>query len=115
MAEIRIYATDVVVRLTRLEKVAALHGDVRVPRAAVRAVEQVAAGDALAAVRGFRAPGLHVPGLTKIGTWRRNGGRVFAVVAGRQPAVRIVLAAGARYREIVVSTPDAAAVAAALR
>ncbi|MDN5749933.1 MAG: hypothetical protein L0H64_15685 [Pseudonocardia sp.] len=114
MAEIRIDATDVVVRLTRLEKVAALRGDVRVPRDAVRAVEQVAAGDALAAVRGFRAPGLHVPGLTKIGTWRRAGGRVFAVVAGRRTAVRIVLA-GARYREIVVSTPDAAAVAAALR
>jgi hypothetical protein len=113
VARIRWDGTELVVELTRREKVAALHRDVRVPRGAVRRAALL--DDGLAAVRGLRAPGLHVPGRAKIGTWRGPGGRVFAVVRRQERAVRIELATGQRYRELVVGGPDAAAAAAALR
>jgi hypothetical protein len=75
VAAVRVDDDDVVVALTRLEKVAALHGDVRVPLSAVHAVEVV--DDGPAAVHGVRAPGTAWPGGPKIGTWRRRGGRTF--------------------------------------
>jgi hypothetical protein len=112
VARIRVDATEVVVQLTRGERIAALRGSVRVPRSAVQRAELVP--DGLAAVRGLRAPGLHLPGRAKIGTWRR-GGRVFAAVRDTGPAVRIVLDEGQRYRELVVGGADAAAAAATLR
>jgi len=60
-------------RLTRGEKIAGLLRDVEVPLSAVRDVEVVPSG--LSATTGLRAPGLGLPGLRKIGTWRRAGRR----------------------------------------
>ena len=73
MAELTVRGDELHLTLTRSEKLAGLHGDVREPLAAVREVE--VREDALAAVRGLRAPGLALPGRTKIGTWRRRGWR----------------------------------------
>ncbi|MGV0837940.1 hypothetical protein [Mycolicibacterium thermoresistibile] len=111
MAEIRYDGSDLVVELSTGEKIAALHGDVRVPRAAVRTIDVV--DDALGAVRGVRAPGLGLPGCAKIGTWRRRDGHTFAVARAGRPGVRIRLD-GQRYAELVISVPDAERVAATL-
>ena len=70
--------------------------------------------DALGAVRGTRAPGFSLPGRTKIGTWRGRGRRTFVVARRDVPAVRFALA-GAKDDELIVSTPDADAVAARIR
>ncbi|WP_370332728.1 hypothetical protein [Mycolicibacterium hippocampi] len=112
MAEIRRADGYLHVVLAPLEKVAALHGDLRVPLASVTSV--TVADRPLDDVKGFRSPGLHVPARTKIGTWRRSGRRTFAVARARQSAVRIELT-GERYNTLVVSVPDAATVAQELR
>ncbi|ORB25572.1 hypothetical protein [Mycolicibacterium parafortuitum] len=112
MAELRIEGDQLRLHLTRAEKIAGLHGDIRVPLSAVRSVE--VADDALAAVTGMRAPGLHWPGRTKIGTWRRRGGKTFAVARAGRPAVQIELS-GQDYDRLVVSVADAHADAESLR
>ena len=96
------------VALTTSEKVAGLLRDVDVPLTAVR--EARVEPDALGAVRGIRAPGFAIPGRTKIGTWRRRGHRTVVVVRSGVPALRVLLA-GAGPDELLVSTPDAAALA----
>ena len=112
MAEIRRADGYLHVVLTPLEKVAALHGDLRVPLASVTSVGVT--DRPLDDVKGFRAPGLHIPGRTKIGTWRRAGRRTFAVARTRQPALRIELT-GERYDALVVSVADTASVAEEIR
>src|SRR5689334_601812 len=103
MAEIRITDDELHVKLTTREKVAGLHGDISVPLTSVRDVR--VEPDALAAVRGLRAPGLAVPGRTKIGTWRGRGSRRFIVARRGVPAVRVTLS-GVKPDELLVSTND---------
>ncbi len=98
--------------LTTREKIAGLHGDIDVPMSDVRDVRFEP--DPLSAVRGLRAPGLAIPGLTKIGTWRGRGRRSFVVARRGVPAVRVTLA-NRRHDELLVSTPDAERLAATLR
>lgn len=108
MANVDVAANKVVLRLTALEKLGALHGDVHVPRAAVRGVH--VAPEPLSEVRGIRAPGTGVPGRIKLGTWRRRGGRKDFVAAYRgRPAVVIDLDQGVTgFARLIVSveSPD---------
>jgi hypothetical protein len=112
MAEIRLTDDELHVELTTREKIAGLHGDIRVPVTAVRDVR--VEPDALAAVRGLRAPGLAIPGRTKIGTWRGRGARRFVVARRGVPAVRVTLG-DVKPDELIVSTNDAEAVARTVR
>ena len=75
MAEIRIQDGDIIVQLGSLEKIGALHGDVRVPRSAVIAMRVVE--NPFAEIQGIRFPGTGVPGLIVLGTWRRGKARDF--------------------------------------
>jgi hypothetical protein len=68
--------------------------------------------DALAAVRGLRAPGLGLPS-RRIGTWRRRGEKTFVSVRRGQAGLRLALA-GQRFDTVLVGLPDPAAVAAEL-
>ena len=112
MARIDVTDEAVVIRLSTFEKVAGLLGDQEIPLAAVTDVEVVS--DPLTAMRGLRAPGLAVPGRTRIGTWRGGGRRqMVRVRAGRQ-AVRIG-ADGQRFDSYLVDAYDPAAVADAIR
>lgn len=113
MVDLRVDGGEIVVGLTRLEKVAALHGDVRVPVAAVRGVEVV--DDGPVAVHGLRAPGTAWPGGPKIGTWRRRDGRTFAVTRRGRPALRLTLDdPRSAFTELVVTVDDPHAVAGLL-
>src|SRR5207253_2462728 len=103
---------ELVVRLTTPEKLAALHGDVRVPASAIRSV--AVERHPLDALRGLRAPGLSIPRRTKIGTWRRFRHKGFVVARRDMPAVRVRLA-GAPYDDLLISMEDAEAAAAAIR
>lgn len=112
MSTVRIVDDRVEVRLTPAEKVAGLLRDLVVPRSAVTGVEVVDRG--LSAPRGLRAPGLGLPGLAKIGTWRARGLRQYVVVRRGQAALRLVLA-GQRYDAVAVGTDDADELARLLR
>ncbi len=108
MSTVRIDPDTVEVRLTAGEKLGALHGDLRVPRSAIRRVEVVP--DGLAAARGLRAPGLALPGRRKLGRWRSRDGTQFVAVRRGEPALRLSLD-GHRFAGMLVSTPDASALA----
>ena len=106
MATIALDGRDAVVRLTPLEKLGALRGDVRVPLAAIRAARVVSRP--LAEVRGLRAPGTAVPGLVAVGTWRRRRrAKEFVAVHRTQPGIVVDLdPAQARFGRLVVSLSE---------
>ncbi|WP_199422901.1 hypothetical protein [Actinotalea solisilvae] len=100
------------VRFTRREKIAGLLRDQELPTAAVVRAEVVP--DGLAALHGVRAPGLGLPGLRSIGTWRSRSGTTLASVRAGRPALRVVLT-GERWAEMLldVDAPEQAAAALA--
>jgi len=112
MSTVRVTADRVQVHLSLAERISALRGDLDVPRSAVVAAEVLA--DGLAATRGLRAPGLAIPGRVKTGTWRGRGARHFVAVRRDVPTLRLTLD-GQHYDTVLLSVPDAAAIAAALR
>ena len=105
MASIGLTKEELLVRLTTPEKVAELHGNVRVPGRAIQAV--AVEPQPLAALKGLRAPGLSIPGRTKIGTWRRFRHLGFVVARRGMPAVRVRLT-GAAFDDLLISTALAA-------
>ncbi|WP_127781754.1 hypothetical protein [Rhodococcus sp. X156] len=100
------------VRLNVGEHVGGLLRNLQVPASSVRDVELVPNG--LKALRGLRAPGLGLPGLRAIGTWRHKGERTMVSVRRGQPAVRVRLS-GQRFDTLLIGMDDAELVADALR
>jgi|SRR5665213_1110709 hypothetical protein len=113
MATLAIQGDELWVRLARLEKLAAMHGDIRVPLSAVSAI--TVENDPWGALRGIRAPGTGIPGLIAYGVRRATGGRPdFAAVHGRRPAIRVELGPLARFERLLVTVPDPAGTVAAV-
>jgi uncharacterized protein len=110
MATLRVTEHEIIVVLSIWEKLAALHGDVHVPRSALRGVEIV--DDVVAAVQGSRAPGRGRPRSRAIGTWRHRHGRDFVVA--RSPRGVCLVLSGSPWSAVLVSHPDPEAVAAQL-
>ena len=108
MSTVSLTPGELTVELTTAEKVAGLHGDVRIPLSAITDVEVVP--DALAAARGLRAPGLSLPGVRKVGTWRSAEGAELVLARRGQAGVRLTLA-GQKLASILLGD-DAAAVLA---
>lgn len=108
MTQVTITPTSIDVRFTAMEKLAGLLRDQEVNRRSIAAV--TVAPDGLAAARGIRAPGLGVPGLRKIGTWRRHGTRTLVSVRRGQPALCIHLTGGP-YAHMLLGTAGAQALA----
>jgi hypothetical protein len=111
MAHLIIDVDTIVVSLSPLERLEAMHGDVIVRRSAVTRARVVP--DGMAEVRGVRAPGTGIPGVSKVGVWRNSAGRTFAACHGRRPAIVIDLA-GAGFDRLVVTTDDPAEIVSAL-
>ena len=102
---------DLWVRLSRREKLGAIHGDFCVP---LTAVENLYVGrHPFSELRGVRAPGTGFPALIALGTWRYRGGKDFAALYRGKPAV-IVRLCDASFHRLLISGADADAVAAAL-
>ena len=112
MSAVSLTSQELVIELTTAEKVAALHGGIRIPLSAITDVEVVP--DALGAVRGVRAPGLALPGRVKIGTWRSREGAEFVVARRGQVGVRLTLT-GHELASILLGDEDAEEVAERLR
>jgi hypothetical protein len=109
MATLDVDGNNLVVRLSALEKIGALRGDIRLPLAAVC---DVRVSDApWSELRGIRAPGTGIPGIISLCTRRGRGVHDFAAVYGRRPAV-VVEMSGVSFDRLVVSCADAAEAAA---
>ena len=104
--------SDLLVKMSELEKFEAMHADLRVPLGTVRIVRVV--DDAWPELRGIRAPGTGIPGVIAVGTRRGSFGKDFAVVHGREEAIVVELDGGA-YSRIVVTTPEASSIAAEIQ
>ena len=112
MPTISVTPERVTVRLSAVEKVGALRGDITVPRSAVVGASVVA--DPMAAVSGLRAPGYAMPGHGKVGTWRHHDGKDFVAVYADRPAVELRLS-GQPYERLLVAADDPDVVLAQLR
>lgn len=112
MASLHLTPTTIRVEFTVAEHISGLLRDLELPRSAVTRVSLE--DDPLPAARGLRAPGLALPGMCKVGTWRGRRRRAIVSVRRGMPAVRIVFE-GAKVDETLLSLTDAAAVVAQLR
>ena len=113
MARQFVDGADLVVGLSWLEKLGAVHGNVRVPLRAVRSA--VAEPNPWDALRGIKLAGTGIPEVAVLGTRYSSGGRDFAAVLGHRPAVRVDLDEESPFARLVVSVTDADGTAAAVR
>ena len=111
MAQIRIHQGSLVIELSDLEKVEALHGDLRIPLTSVRQVDVL--DEPLKELRGLRVPGTAIPGRTAVGTWRSRDGKTFVVEHNRSRAIRLRLS-GSDYDQVIVGTDDPEGLAATI-
>ena len=111
MSTITLSDTTLTIRLSPVEKLLGLRRDQAVERGAVTDVHVVP--DGMAAARGLRAPGLALPGRRKLGTWRSGGATRLVDVRAGEPTL-VVRVKGHRYDELLLSPPDAEALASAL-
>jgi hypothetical protein len=102
--------TDVTLRPTAVERLAALRGDIRIPRDAITTAEALTnpTSPLWELSAGLRAPGW------KYRCTSLDGARFWSLDRGG-PALRIRFEAPGRLREVTVTTPDAEALARELR
>jgi hypothetical protein len=105
MPRFEVDGSELVLRLSVLEKIEGAHGDIAVPLSGVDSVRAVES--AWEELRGIRAHGTGVPGVIAVGTRRGGFGKDFAALHGRGPAVVVELE-GAPYGRLVASTIRAA-------
>ncbi len=113
MATLATHGDVLVVGLSPLERLAAFRGDVRVPLSAITAVE--VEPDPFGALRGIRAPGTGWPGVIAYGVRRYSGGRDFAAVRSKRPAVRIDLDGSSPFGRLLITIDDPASWVAMIR
>lgn len=112
MAEIAVEGNDLVLRLSRIERVEGIHGDLRVPRSSVRGIEVL--DDAHAAADFGLKVGTRIPGVVEVGSIQGGGKRVFAVVHRETPRGLRVELEGNSYDEWIVGCANPEEVAAQL-
>ena len=111
MAQLIVDGPDVVIKLRRIEKFWAFHGDVRVPLTAVRRIRTPA--NVWATMRGWRSTGTGIPGFVAMGKRRHGTGYDFTLVFKQRPAV-VLECNGAEFGEVTVCVDDPLATAARL-
>ena len=110
MATVTITSSDVTLGLSSFERIGGLLRDLSVPRNAV--VSATAVENGFKALRGLRAPGLGLPWVRAIGTWRGKGYKDWVSVQ-KGPALVLELR-DQKFARAIVSNADAARLAAEL-
>jgi hypothetical protein len=104
MAELQVEGDELVLHLSRTEKLEAVHGDLRAPRSSVRSVTilEDAHGPS---DHGFKV-GERLPGYSEVAMVETDGQKLFAVVHHDTPrGVRIDFD-GTHYDAWIVGSPD---------
>lgn len=112
MATLIVDGPDLVVRMSSLEKLGALRGDVHVPLSAVQSAE--IEPHPFAILRGIRV-GTGIPGVIALGIRRFARGQDFTAVVGGKPAVRVDLSQESPFARLIVSVADPDATLATIR
>ncbi|WP_138274920.1 hypothetical protein [Rhodoluna limnophila] len=110
MAQIVLTPTHLELKLSKAERIFALHGDLAIPAALVRGAE-VGSADVWKTL-GLRIPGTGVPMFLYYGSfWRagKSGGWTFSLWRANHQSVVINLATGKanRFKRLVVAVEDA--------
>ena len=92
----------ITLRLSRLEKIGALHGDISVASNRLLSKTEVSNPWTKEHLRGVRSPGTAIPYRILLGTMRFKGGKDFCAIYKRTPAV-IYKFANAPFKRWVVS------------
>lgn len=93
--------TQVVVALSRMEQLGAVHGNLTLPLTAISAVR--VSSDPWSELKGIRCPGTCCPGLIALGTMRYSGGKDFVAVYRHRPALLLQLGPAAKNQEGLLS------------
>lgn len=113
MAELVTEGSELVLHLSRKEKLEGIHGDLRVPLSAVAAVEVLDDAHEAADMIGFRA-GTRIAGVVEVATVHGTDKTIFAAVHRDTPrGVRVSLS-GAAQDEWIVGCSDPESVAATI-
>lgn len=112
MANLTVQGNELVLSLTNMEKLQAVHpGDIRMPITCVRDIDVLE--DALDAVRGIRT-GARIPGVLVVGTMRHGAEKAFVVVHPGRPRGIIVHLEATEYDALVIGCDDPEMLAATL-
>jgi hypothetical protein len=114
MAELRRAGSELVLRLSAVEKVEGLHGDLRAPLSAVQAVELLDDAHQPAGLRAGIKVGTRIPGVVEVGTIRGRKRKIFAAVHHDTPRGLRVRLEGADHDEWIVGCANPEAVLAEL-
>ncbi len=110
MARLDVAGDELILHLSGLERLGGfVRGDAHIPLTAVRGARAVE--DPWKELRGLRSPGIGWSRRIALGTWRFSGGRDFVAVYRKGPGVVVDLV-GVDFARLIISTPDAEAVAA---
>ncbi len=103
MAKVIEIGDQLVLKLSRLEKIGSLHKSLRVPKSSLVSIEDIPNPWFKAnGLRGLRAPGTGLPGVVMLGTLRRKNGKEFAAVYGRGVA-KVYTFNGGPFKRWIVS------------
>jgi len=89
-------------KLSRLEKIGALHGDISVPNNQLISKTEIPNPWTKEHLRGVRSPGTAIPYVILLGTMRFKGGKDFCAIYKRTPAM-IYEFADAPFKRWIVS------------
>lgn len=113
MAELRIEGDEVVLQLSRVEKLEGVHRNLRAPLAAVVGVDLLDDAHGAADVIGVKS-GTRIPGVVEVASVVGIKGRMFTVVHRDTPRGVRLRFAGASHEEWVVGVQNPEVVAAAI-
>jgi hypothetical protein len=104
MAELVREGVELVLRLTTLEKMEGVHGDIHVPLSSVRSISVV--DDVIHAVHGLKMPGSRIPGVFAMGTFISGNSVTFAIVHHQNKrGIRVALQ-NAKYDALIVGSEE---------
>jgi hypothetical protein len=114
MAELHIEGDELVLHLSRAEKVEGVHGDLRAPLSAVRGVDVLNDAHEPAGFHAGIKIGTRLPGVIEVGTIQGRHKRIFAAVHHDTPRGLRVRLDGTAYDEWIVGADDPEGVATQL-
>jgi hypothetical protein len=101
MAKVELVADEYILRLSRWERLFALHHELRASKDSLESVTRISDPWTRKTIRGFRAPGAAIPYVILLGTMRFRGGKDFTAIYKRKPADVYTFSAGEFNRWIV--------------